>query len=492
MKKHLFQLTLAAILLTAASACKDVLVEQPKALTVEGFYNTPTEVEAGLAAIYEPIRGQMSGWWIGILESHTEWGAGLSGAANFDSFKSMQGVSSVGANNLIPRWNAFYQSIRNANLVIKYTPDSKILTPEQVKMYVGEAKFLRAFCYFQLVRGWGGVPLHTEENLSESNAIPKAGKEKIYELITADLQDAETNLPDKAPLVGKPSKWTAKSVLADVFLYRNMNKEAAEKANEVIQSGKYSLEKVKVADDFNKVFGMGANSAEEIFYLKYNVNSPSQLVLFTMQISTPWFGANGFGVINWHDQATFYKNWNDDDLRKSFNWYLDKSRSNPFLSGQTAFPNKGVTILSPKKYNNPSATIATFSLPAYRYADVLLIHAEASTTAAGPTEAGLRSLNMVRRRAYGFDPAAPSPVDFVAADYNAKTFVDLVVKERGYEFQLEGKRWFDLVRSGRIKEVMKASIDRDVADKHLLWPIPDIEFDLNKGLDRAKDQNPGY
>lgn len=492
MKRNLFYLMLALGCLAAVS-CKDVLVEKPKALTVEGFYNTPTEVEAALAAIYDPIRGQMSGWWLGILESHTEWGGGLSGAANFDSFKSMQGVSNVGANNLIPRWNAFYQSIRNANLAIKHTPDSKILTPAQIQAYVGEAKFLRAFCYFQLVRGWGGVPLHTEENLSESNSIPKASKEKIYELIAADLQLAEANLPDKAPLVGKPSKWAAKAVLADVLLYRGLNKEAAEKANEVILSGKYSLEKVKVADDFNKLFGMGATSAEEIFYLKYNLNSPSQLVLFTMQISTPWFGSNGFGVINWHDQALFYKNWNDNDLRKTFNWYEDKSRSNPFLPGQTAFPNKGVTILSPKKYNNPSATVATFSLPCYRYADVLLIHAEASAAAAsGPTEAGLRSLNMVRRRAYGLDPALPSAVDFVAADYTAKTFVDLVVKERGYEFQFEGKRWFDLVRSGRIKEVMKASIDREVADKHLLWPIPDIEFDLNQGLDRTKDQNPGY
>ncbi len=128
----------------------------------------------------------------------------------------------------------------------------------------------------------------------------------------------------------------------------------------------------------------------------------------------------------------------------------------------------------------------------YRYADVLLIYAEASAQAAGPTADGVEKLNMVHRRAYGLDPLQPSSVDFQLAAYTTETFTDLVVQERGYEFQLEGKRWFDLVRSGRVKEVMKNNIGREVADKHLLWPIPRIEFDLNKGLDPTKDQNPGY
>lgn len=99
---------------------------------------------------------------------------------------------------------------------------------------------------------------------------------------------------------------------------------------------------------------------------------------------------------------------------------------------------------------------------------------------------------MVHRRAYGLDPLLPSLVDFKLADYTKTTFTDLVIQERGYEFQLEGKRWFDLVRSGRVKEVMKENIGIDIADKDLLWPIPRIEFDLNKGLDKTKDQNPGY
>jgi starch-binding outer membrane protein, SusD/RagB family len=370
-------------------------------------------------------------------------------------------------------------------------PQGAALTADQKNKYLAEAKFLRAFAYFQLVRGWGGVPFHTEANLSESASIPKATKAQVYALITTDLEFAQMHLPDQAPLVGKPSLWAAKTMLADVYFFQAQYPEASAKAAEVIASGKYSLERVAAANDFNKLFGMGANSAEEIFYLKYNVSSPSQLILFTQQIITPWFGSAGYGVVNWHDGARFYTDWHDGDLRKSFNWYRD-AKSNPFLANQASFPNAGVTILSPKKYNNPSANIETFSLPVYRYADVLLLYAEASARAAGPTAEGMEKLNMVRRRAYGYDPLQPAAVDFKLGDYDGKAFTDLVIQERGYECQFEGKRWFDLVRAGTVKEVMQSRISREVTDKHLLWPIPAIEFDLNTGLDRSKDQNPGY
>jgi hypothetical protein len=82
-------------------------------------------------------------------------------------------------------------------------------------------------------------------------------------------------------------------------------------------------------------------------------------------------------------------------------------------------------------------------------------------------------------------------VDFNLLDYSLESFVNLVIMERGYEFQFEGKRWFDLVRAGKANEVMVSAIGREVAEKHLLWPIPAIEFDLNEAL-LPSDQNPGY
>jgi hypothetical protein len=473
-------------------SCQGVLLEEPKALMVESFYSSPAEVEAGLAAIYPPLRGQMSGWWIAALDCQAEWGAGLNGAANFDAHKNMEGLDNVASNNVVRIWDNMFQSIRNANLVLKYTPASPTLAEAAISNYLAEAKFMRAFTYFQLVRAWGGVPIYTEQNMDETTGAPKGTREEVYQLIRSDLEFAENNLPDDAPLLGKPSKWAAKTVLADVYFNLGLYAEASEVANEVIQSGKFSLEEVAVPDDFNNLFGSNASSPEEIFYLKFNQNSSSGLVLFTQQINTPWFGSQGYGVFTWHAASKFYTEWDDNDLRKQFGWYVEEERSNPFLAGQAAFPNSGVTLLSPKKYNDPGATVATFDLPAYRFADILLIYAEASALANnGPTADGMEKLNMVHRRAYGYNPLLPSPVDFMVSDYNTETFTDLVIRERGYEFQFEGKRWFDLVRSRMVNEVMKEAIGREVAEKHLLWPIPAIEFDLNEAL-LPSDQNPGY
>lgn len=489
--KNIILCSTLVLTISVVSCEDDLLVEDPKLLTIEGFYNTTDEVEAGLAAIYSPLRGMMSGWWLGILITHTEWGAGYTGSANFDSYRSMQGLSNVGANNLVSRWNSFYESIRNANLVIRHTPESEILTQEQIDLYVAEARFLRGFAYFQLVRAWGGVPIYTEENMDETTGAPRATQEQVYELITSDIEFAENQLPDDAPVLGRPSTWVAKTVLADVYLFRELYAQASETALEVIQSGKFSLEQVSEPNDFNNLFGLTANSPEEIFYLKYNDIQPSQLILFTQAIQTPWFGTNGFGIYFWHDQAELYTTWDDDDFRKVFNWY-ELEIDNPFLSGQPFFPTEGVTILDSKKYNAPEAVRAAFDLPVYRFADVLMIYAEASARENGnPIDDSMEKLNMVHRRAYGNDPNQPSLVDFNISEYSdLESFIALVTQEQGYEFQMEGKRWFFLKRTGELNRIMEA-IGRPVVEKHLLWPIPAIEFDLNEALSPS-DQNPGY
>jgi hypothetical protein len=132
-------------------------------------------------------------------------------------------------------------------------------------------------------------------------------------------------------------------------------------------------------------------------------------------------------------------------------------------------------------------------LPLYRYADALLIYAEASCLAAnGPTAEGVEALNEVRRRAYGANPKEPSTVDFNLADYDVDSFQDLVLQERAYEFIFEGKRWYDLKRTGKAAEVILAAKGVTVAEKAYLWPIPSSELSYNQALDPETDQNPGY
>ncbi len=132
--------------------------------------------------------------------------------------------------------------------------------------------------------------------------------------------------------------------------------------------------------------------------------------------------------------------------------------------------------------------------PMYRFADLLLFYAESVAQAGAPNADAMEKLNMVHRRAYGKNPIVADPtVDFKLSDYSTKqAFIDLVVKERGYENCGESKRWLDLKRLGIAEETILAGKGKNMAPRYLLWPIPVIETNYNKAIDPVKDQNPGY
>ncbi len=474
MKKILYILT--AILLFS---CKDVLIEKPKSIAVETFYNSAGEVESAIAAIYSPIRGgnTFGAVYLAIQEAFSDF---FQGRASFATLSDYQGLNSTNITRVGSTWSDFYLSIRNANLVIKNVPNGTKLTEENKNKYIAEAKFLRALNYFYLVRNWGGVPLHTDQNMDVID-VPRSTVAQVYQLITSDLDFAQNNLPDKAPIAGKPSKWAAKTVLADVYFYQGLNTEASAKASEVIQSGKYSLIEVRLSGDFEKIFGASVvSSTEEIFYLKYSQESSWNLPIYFNGVNTPYLGISGYMAIYGTTDNPLYASWDNNDLRKTFGWY------------KWDFGLGSNTILN-KKFTDPGSQTPRNDFPMYRYADLLLLYAEASNLSTGtPSADGMEKLNMVHRRAYGYNPLLTSPVDFKLSDYNKQSFAELVIKERGYETQAEGKRWLDLKRTGKVKEYIKATSGKIVADKHLLWPIPVSEMSFNKAIDPGKDQNPGY
>lgn len=464
-------------------SCEDILKEEPKTVAVETFYNTSGEVETAVNAIYETLRSNNTVEQIVILDAHTDWGYGRGSRADFNA---MQGFNAASINGAGGRWSSFYLAIRNANLVIENAPKGKSISQNDINRNVAEAKFLRAFSYFQLVRNWGNIPLRTEKNMTERD-LAKSPVAAIYDLIVTDLSFAEGNLPETQSLAGKPTKYAAKTMLADVNLTLGKYAEARDKANEVIQSNKYLLVPVKTKTDFQlNLFGPTIiTSPEEVFYFKYSRQAgQGNWILWVLNhASTGNF--NFGGAYAHYSDATnpFYISWNNNDIRKSL-W--DKIN---FGLG----PN---TLVS-SKYIDQSAVEqargAGNDLPIYRYADALLIFAEASCMASnGPTAAGIEALNNVHRRAYGKDPNTPSTVDFIITAYNKNSFQDLVLQERAYEFIFEGKRWYDLKRTGKAAEVIKAAKGITIAEKAYLWPIPVTELNFNKALDPAKDQNPGY
>lgn len=481
--KQSFLLIFTALLM---ASCSKVLEEKPKSIAAELFYNTPTEVEAGLNAIYTPVRG--SGTMGALYQCQQEiYGDYLIGRGSHAPLNDYNGLDNTNITRVGDMWSAFYQGIRNANIVIQKAPAGKELTPAQLQRYLGEARYMRALYYFFLVRNWAGVPLRTETNMDTIN-LRRSTQEEVYSYILADLEYAEQNLGDAPRLIGTPSKWSVKAVLTDVYMNLHQYGKARDKALEVIQSGKFSLVNVTVAADFDKLFGPDiATSTEEIFYIKYARTPSGQGFAYPQYCHYPnsgYYPPGGFYTFySDSQQNSFIKNWDKNDLRYSFNWYSQTFGLGP------------ATILNKKFSDKGAVTAGGNDYPMYRYADILLFYAEAVAQADGaPSADAMEKLNMVHRRAYGKNPtAADATVDFKLADYAAKQpFINLVVKERGYENCAEAKRWLDLKRLGIAQQTILAVKGKTMTQRHLLWPIPTIEYNYNTAIDPVKDQNPGY
>ncbi|MEO6282104.1 MAG: RagB/SusD family nutrient uptake outer membrane protein [Dyadobacter sp.] len=465
-----------------STACSDVLDEKPKSLASENFYNTAAEAKAAVNAIYGPMRGDNG--------LSTNYPAQLEGLADYGNSRGTQtpvslyqGLDNTNINRVGVIWDNFYQSIRNANLVISNVPKGTSMTDAEKTLYVAEAKYLRSLIYFAMVRNWAGVPLRTEANMTVAD-VPRSSVEDVYKLILSDALEAEKGLPDAPTEIGRPTIWAAKTLLSEIYLYQENWELSSAKAKEVVDSKKYSLVEVATSEDFQKIYGPEVvNTTEEVFYFKYSRQQGFGLVSYAHRKTAQYayFGPGGV-YAQYTDSVSnsVIKNWDFKDLRKKHILY-------------NVDIGLGATSCLFRKYRDPAATAgAGNDYPWYRFADVLLFHAEADARAKGaPTAAAIESLNKVHRRAYGLPSGAVSAVDFKAADFTLKTFIDKVVQERGYETMYEGKRWNDLKRLGIAKQRILEVKNIVIADKHMLWPIPNSEILYNKAL-TVKDQNPGY
>lgn len=469
------------------AACSKELQEQPKSIAAETFYNTPTEVEAGLNAIYRAFKGAncMGSLYPAQLESYGDY---IIPRGSYGPLNAYTGLDNTNATRVGQMWQLFYQSILGANICLQKIPTGSQLTDADKTKYLAEARFLRGFIYFTMVKNWGGVILRTETNIDSVN-VSRSTAAATYALAQADLEFAKANLPATPRLGGAPSLWSARAVLTELYLYLNQYDKARDEAKAIVESGRFSLVPVSTAADFNKIYGPEVvTTSEEIFYLKYSRQGATYGFTYAMFEHAPGDGHHGAGGYYAHYTDTMLngvmKAWDTHDLRKQYNWY-------PWNIGL------GVHTLMANKFSDPAATNqdnAGNDYPLYKYSDILLYYAEAeSRINNGPNAAAINALNQVRRRAYGLNPNEVSVRDFKATDYTADSFLELVSKERNYETCNEAKRWLDLKRMGMVsKAILAGKGVASVAEKMLLWPIPTVEMTYNTALDPVKDQNPGY
>ena len=195
-------------------------------------------------------------------------------------------------------------------------------------------------------------------------------------------------------------------------------------------------------------------------------------------------GSGGWYGVYTTTENQLITDWDVKDYRKDYNLLLFD-----FGMGDNTY-----LLTKYHDANAPGASGAACDYPLIRYPDILLLYAEMAMRVTGsPTEDAMEKINMVHRRAYGYDPMTSSEVDFELKDYStSEKFLELILKERMYEQFNEGKRWFDLIRLGIVKEQIKRVKGLDIQEKHMLFPIPQTEFNYNEALDPSKDQNPGY
>lgn len=482
------RISLYILLAITLISCENMLDEVPKNFVSRtNYYQNETDGQGALNGAYAAVGPDFYNITHYLMvELHGDFlnGRGSQAPISFmDQVLNQQNVSRVADS-----WLRLYQAVNRANAVLNNVPNIVDITEEARTRIMAEAYFLRAMAYFELVRGWGPVPLKTAESVDLTELeSPRMPESEVYKLIIEDATAAESGLPDDVgDETGRASRWAAKMLLSHVHLTIGNWEQAAEKANDVITSGEYSMVSVTEASDFYKIFATDTNP-EDIMSVHHSETSQSTIPQYLhMGNNAPYYN-NSSGFFAWlPDMNSFIgDSWDDDDLRKEFNLYTHIQNA----EGEWV-PLPSTAPILFKKFNSNPDGLRVYSVPIYRYTEAFLFYAEAQCRAeGGPTALALERLNMVKRRAYGYDPTAVSPIDYPTG-MSEEEFADAVLMERAYELMLERRRWFDLKRTGKVQEAF-AAVGKNIIDQRLLWPLPENEINNNPALSQD-DQNPGY
>jgi hypothetical protein len=381
-------------------------------------------------------------------------------------------------------WTGQYQNINLCNQVLDNIPG--ITMDETLKArYIAEAKFVRAYAYFRLVRAYGDVPLRltVPKDATEYN-IPRAPRDQVYAQIEQDLTDAAAVLPANygATDLGRATKGAALGMHAKVALYQKKWTDVVTLTNQVMGLG-YNL-----YPDFEKLFRTNnENSSESIFEIQAELvagnNDASNSQYSQVQgVAGVTGGGWGFNVPSTALAAAFEPN----DPRRDATIIFRGETTPQGDVIPTTVPNP---MYNQKSYVPFSQYVSGFNegaqqnIRVLRFADILLMNAEAANELGNTTQA-LASLNRVRDRARGTNPLTVLP-PVTTTDQSALRTA--IYKERQVELAMESDRYFDVIRQGRAAEVFGPKGWK--AGKNEVWPVPQTEIELSGGL---LTQNPGY
>ncbi len=490
----------------ALPACTDVLETEPKTFSgTTTFYQTPAQMERAVLGAYAYLQtaygsGSSSTHWIlsEMRSDNTTYQLNESDRSLLHNENVDEFLVAPDNNTVRGYWNTSYAAILQSNVVLGRLDPVAYPDPAAKERVAAEAKFLRALHYFNLVRFFGDVPLVLRETQTYGGAFTptRAPADSVYAQIVRDLTEAGPKLPARAALpasqAGRATRGAAAVLLADVHMTRRDFQAAAAALQGVVGMG-YALVP-SYAQVFDPAFKNGPESIFEVQFSEGVTGESSAYVYRFVPFNsgrdlvygfTDLFGRDAGWNIPTRDLVRAYE---PGDARRaaSVGFYVKAGNAQ---YTDVAF---GDTIPYVAKYRHPFAQQGRTNdnWPVYRYAEALLLYAEALNELGRTTEA-YPYVNQVRARA-GLAPLAPG--------MGQAAFRDAVAREERVESAFEDKRWFQLVRTGRAVEVMnahgaeiksytdrRAAVAYDVTPTKLRYPIPVIEITTN-GL----QQNPGY
>lgn len=479
---------IALVSMLMISCKKDFIEVLPEsALTVDALYKTDKDFQDAVVGVYNGFRAPYSRFWqFSDLRADDvgHFWQGRVDLVRLDNF-----VMDVNDPLLINSWMDYYKIIYSANMLLSNIEKTDGSLIKNKELYIGEAKFLRALAYFDLVRIFGDVPLLTTPiTIEESYRISREKADIIYnELIIPDLLEAESKLPQSYPgaEVGRATQGAAKALLGKVYLTRKDFLKAEVKLQEVTTMG-YTL-----LPNFNDLFNYtNEHHSEYIFDIEYieggiglGSNFTSEFMVEFQTAGGPVVAAlqknYGITVINsgsaGSPTANLIAAFESGDLRREITVAQGVTDQNgnfiPLApTGIPSFTKKYMTSLIIQNDSRANWKVI-------RYADVLLMLAE-TLNENGKTSEALVYLNQVRERA-GLEGYS----NLTQAEAREKVYL-----ERRLELYLEGHRWFDLVRTDRALQAMQPY---GMQPHMTVFPIPQSQIEVVNNPS-VFSQNPGY
>lgn len=509
-KSKITSLALAALLFAGTGCSKFLDERDPSNLTPDNFYTIPQHAEAAIASVYAQTRFIVGG--ANIISINYQMADALTGIASTESaqnsdLNNLLGLAhDPGNQHIINWWNGLYNVIAQANLVLDKVPGITPMDEGAKNRILGQAAFLRAWAYFYAVQYWGDVPLilKPQTATSEDFLPTRTAASAVYDQIVLDLKAAESSGLPWTDATGRVSAAAVKALLSKVYITMagfplNLGAQyyqlAADKAKEIINNPGT----INLFPDYLSIHTPSKkNTVEHIFQIQFvagiAANNDMQILYLPNFKPITAYTAN-FGTTVPIPQ--FYNSYEAGDKRtkdREGYFYTTYFQGGTGASYDLGAPYifKHFDVVANGSPGVPGTANSSLNQPQIRFADILLIYAEAQNEVSGPDQSALDALKRIRDRAELTTPALGS--------FTKDSFREAVWRERWYELAYENILWFDMIRTRKVFNLttkgfdnfvghVNLSTNKPLQEKHLLLPLPRPEMQNNPNL---QPQNPGY